>query len=63
MSYQTSSKLSRSFWLLIGARKLCVTLNLEGKEVRDEFFLKTSMFPYIFCNFDTVELQKNLWEN
>ena len=32
MSYQTSSKLSRSFWLLIGARKLlCFSAQSEGR--------------------------------
>ena len=32
MSYQTSSKLSPSFWLLIGARKLlCFSAQSEGK--------------------------------
>ena len=32
MSYQTSSKLSRSFWLLIGARKLlCSSAQSEGR--------------------------------
>ena len=32
MSYQTSSKLSRSFWLLISARKLCVFLPSQKAE-------------------------------
>ena len=32
-------------------------LNLQGKEVCDQFF-ENFNFPYIFCNFDTVELQK-----
>ena len=32
MSYQTSSKLSRAFWLLIGARKLlCFLAQSEGR--------------------------------
>ena len=30
---------------------------MECKEVRDQF-LENLNFPYIFCNFDTVELQK-----
>ena len=34
MSYQTSSKLSSSFWLLIGARKLlCFSALSEGRTV------------------------------
>ena len=34
MSYQTSSKLSRSFWVLIGARKrLCFSAQSEGKKI------------------------------
>ena len=33
MSCQTSSKLSRSFWLLIGARKrLCFSAQSEGRK-------------------------------
>ena len=33
MSYQTSSKLSRSFWLLISARKLlCFSAQSEGRK-------------------------------
>ena len=33
------------------------TLNLECKEVRDQFW-ENFNFPYIFCSFDSVELQK-----
>ena len=32
------------------------TLNLEGKEVRDQFLENLNfIFPYIFCNFDNVK--------
>ena len=39
------------------------TLNLECKEVRDQIKKNPSIFPYIFCHFGTVELQKMYGES